>query len=161
MSIINGLKELTSKLSQLIPTLRQIITGNGSEQDDESAGKIVLKAIEFSIDQVGLNEYSGQLKRSFSIVSISAGTIIISSNLRYASYLNYGTAPSFGRYVPSLGKGQGKGKRIKDENVPGAGMHKGNRPYNFMEMAEKIAMERISRQSNTWVQRALQTIGLA
>ncbi len=146
-NVIKGADALLGKLHTLVPALKEAII-----QDNSNAGpaQLILDAIKSSIDQSGLKDFSGQVKNSFAVVAVADGSIIIQSNARYASYLNFGSPPSAGRYVPGLGLRLHK-----------TGMHPGNRPYNFMENAEKTVMPRIAEQHDRWFKRALQTIGLS
>lgn len=145
--MIEGLAQLKKKLGSLVTTLKKDILEDTS---DNGPRNIILDSIREAIDSTNVPDFSGHLKNSFIAIPSSDGTITFISTARYASYLNFGTAPSVGRYVPFLHK-----------RLHGVGYHPGNRPYNFMEKAEQIAATRISESANSWINRALQTAGLA
>ena len=119
------------KLLDMKKKIQECLEESSNEQEIE---KIILEEISNAIDEVGLKTLSGHLKSSFKLVGTEkqGGRTIyrVISTARYASYLNDGAAPSFGRYVPAIGRRLINGSQIK------MGMHPGNRPYKFMEKAE-------------------------
>jgi hypothetical protein len=128
LGFVKKMKEMASKLADALDD------SNTQEQVQE----IILQEIHAAIDEVGLTTNTGHLKSSFKFVGVEKGqttvTYKVISTARYASYLNDGSAPSYGRYVPAIGK-----RLINGE----AGMHPGNRPYRFMELAQRRVAERL------------------
>lgn len=127
------IKEVLKFAKKLKEAANQFVNWVSDKVAVKSMEEIILSEITRAIDDVGIKTRTGHLKSSFKFVGVKktkSGAIYqVISTARYMSYLNDGTAPSYGRYVPAIGK------RLIDSNRLNIGMHPGNRPYKFMEKA--------------------------
>lgn len=153
---IKKMWDLYSAITDFREAIRGLVGAEGASEKSSKGdfprrcGEIIIEEIQDSIDRVGLKTVSGHLKRSFRIAGIektpNGAVVRVHSTARYASYLNYGSAPSFGRYVPAIGR------RVKN------GIHPGNRPYLFLQQALPIIAFRIKNEAKDEINKFLRSI---
>lgn len=147
------LKAFLNKLTKMEESLKAHLRSETVRKDME---EILLSEARAAVDEVGLRTRTGHLKRSFQMVGTenSGGQVIYNlvNTARYASFLNSGTAPSAGRYVPALGR------RLSD-----GGMSRGNRPYRFLDKIESRAAKSVSgslkESCTSWLSKFLSGFG--
>ena len=130
--------------------------GGKSDLTDEVAN-IALECIREAIDDVGLSTKTGHLKNSFQFTGVEkqGDTYIVRiiTTARYASYLNDGTAPSFGRYIPTIGK-----RLVRTDRS--IGIHPGNRPYKYLDLAVEKMSARIGTRCDVALTQCMRQAGL-
>ena len=92
---------------------------------------------------------TGALKSSIKAV-VEETKAIVGPTVSYAPYVEYGTRPSPGRYVPSIAK------RLVNPSLPHFGMHPGIRPTHFVEEAALASEPRIEAIFDSIMQEALE-----
>ena len=70
---------------------------------------------------------------------VSENEATVGPTVHYAPYLEHGTRPSPGRYVPAIGK------RLINPALPSFGMHPGIKPQPFVEPT-RVEMEAFGRR---------------
>jgi hypothetical protein len=139
------------KLAELATRVKDAFSEDGMRRAIE---EVVFEEMGNAIKDVGLRNVTGHLLSSFRFVGIEKTTSGVTYKLintaRYASYLNDGSAPSYGRFVPAIGRRLVNGAPTK------IGMHPGNRPYHFIERAQELIAPRCRRVVQDGVKKAIE-----
>ncbi len=139
------------KLYDMATKIRDVMSEDGMRKAIE---EIVFDEVGRAISDTGLRTVTGHLMASFRFVGIektaSGVTYKLVNTARYSSYLNDGSAPSYGRFVPAIGR------RLVNGAPSRIGMHPGNRPYRFMEKAQERIAPRCQRIVQDGVKKAIE-----
>lgn len=98
----------------------------------EEAGTIVKQEMEATAPV-----RTGALRSSIRVF-VEGNSVSVMPTVPYAIYVNEGTRPSPGRYVPTIGK------RLVNPALPSFGMHPGIRGQHFVERAGDASQARIA-----------------
>ena len=98
----------------------------------EEAGAIVKQEMEANAPV-----RTGALRSSIRVF-VEGNSVSITPTVPYAIYVNEGTRPSPGRYVPAIGK------RLVNPTLPSFGMHPGVMGQHFVERAGDASQARIT-----------------